>query len=32
MMTIREKLALMAEIKAQNDAQLQAFLSAKKQG
>ena len=32
MMTIREKLALMAEIKAQNDARLQAFLSAKKQG
>lgn len=32
MMTIREKLALMAEIKVQNDARLQAFLNAKKQG
>ena len=32
MMTIREKLALMAEIKAQNDAQLKAFLNAEKQG
>lgn len=31
-MTIRKKLALMAEMKKRNDARVQAFLEARKQG